>query len=84
MKINWEVRVKNKLFWLAIIPAMLLLIKAVAAFFGVQLDIVDINAKLKDIVEAAFIVLALLGIVNDPTTKGTSDSDRAMNYKNPN
>ena len=31
MKINWKVRIKNKLFWLAFIPAVLTLIRAVAA-----------------------------------------------------
>ena len=31
MKINWTVRLKNKTFWLALIPAVLLLVQAVAA-----------------------------------------------------
>lgn len=32
--INWIVRVKNKNFWLAAIPALLLLVQTVAALFG--------------------------------------------------
>ena len=84
MRINWEVRVKNKLFWLAIIPAVLLVVKAVANAVGIQIEVADISAKLVAVVEAVFAVLALLGVVNDPTTKGTSDSDRAMQYDSPN
>lgn len=82
--INWKVRLKNKTFWLAIIPAVLMLIQAVAAVFGFALDLGDIGNKLLTIVEAVFMVLGIVGIVNDPTTVGLSDSARAMNYTEPN
>ena len=82
--INWKVRLKNKAFWLAIIPAVLMLIQAVAAVFGFTLDLGDIGNKLLTIVEAVFMVLGIVGIVNDPTTAGLSDSARAMNYTEPN
>lgn len=39
--INWKVRLRNKAFWLAVIPAALLLIQAVAALFGYTLDLGD-------------------------------------------
>lgn len=81
--INWTVRIKNKNFWLAVIPAVLLLIQAVAAVFGFTLDLGDIGNKLIAVVNAAFGVLVVLGVVNDPTTAGMSDSNRAMNYKKP-
>jgi phi LC3 family holin len=84
MRINWEVRVKNKLFWLAIIPSVLLVVKAIANAVGIQIEVADMSAKLAAVVEAVFGVLALLGVVNDPTTKGASDSDRAMQYDSPN
>ena len=85
MKINWVVRLKNKSFWLAIIPAVLLLIQAVAAVVGFQLDFGDISDKLISVVNAVFVVLSILGIVNDPTTDGIiSDSTRAMTYTTPN
>lgn len=82
--INWKVRIKNKHFWLAIIPAALLLIQAVAAVFGYTLDLGDIGAKLLAVVDAVFVVLSILGIVTDPTTKGISDSERALTYTKPN
>lgn len=81
--INWKVRVKNKWFWLALIPAVLILIRAVAALFGFALDLTETGDKLAAVVEAIFTVLAILGIVVDPTTEGVQDSMLAMTYKTP-
>ena len=79
-KINWSVRIKNKQFWLALIPAVLLLVQVVAAVFGYTLDLGDLGNKLLAVVNALFAVLAILGVVNDPTTAGLRDSTRAMGY----
>jgi phi LC3 family holin len=81
--INWKVRVKNRNFWLALIPAVLLLIQAVTAVFGVSIDLGDLGDKLIAVVNAAFVVLAILGIVTDPTTSGISDSQQALTYDKP-
>lgn len=81
--INWKVRIKNKNFWLALIPAVLLLIQAVCNVFGIAVDFQILSGKLIAVVEAAFVVLAILGIVTDPTTEGISDSDLAMTYEIP-
>lgn len=83
MKINWIVRIRNYNFWLTIIPAVLLLIQAVASVFGFTLDFGALGDKLLTVVNAVFTVLAILGIVTDPTTKGVSDSERAMTYIEP-
>lgn len=81
--INWKVRVQNKSFWLSLIPAVLLLIQVVAAVFGYQLDLGDLGNRLLAVVNALFAVLAILGVVTDPTTPGVSDSVRAMGYTEP-
>lgn len=81
--INWLVRIKNKNFWLAIIPALLVLVQVVAALFGYSLDLGDIGNKLIAVVDAVFVVLAILGIVVDPTTEGVSDSKQALTYTEP-
>lgn len=81
--INWLVRVKNKAFWIALIPAMLLLIQVVAAVFGIQIDLGDLGNKLLDVVNAVFMVLAILGVVTDPTTAGITDSTQALEYTEP-
>lgn len=83
MKINWTVRIKNKNFWITVIPALLLFIQVVAAVFGITLDLGDLGNKLLAVVNAAFAVLSILGIVTDPTTAGISDSDQAMTYEKP-
>lgn len=81
--INWKVRMKNKTFWLALIPAVLLLIQVVAAVFGYTLDLGALGDKLLAVVNALFAVLTILGIVTDPTTKGVSDSAQALTYEKP-
>lgn len=81
--INWSVRFKNKTFWLALIPAVLLLIQVVAAVFGYALDLGALGDKLLAVVNALFAVLVILGVVTDPTTAGVSDSEQAMTYETP-
>jgi phi LC3 family holin len=83
MNINWIVRIKNKEFWLALIPAVLLLIQVIAAPFGYEWDFVVLNEQLTAIINAVFGVLAILGIVTDPTTAGVTDSKQALTYTTP-
>ena len=81
--INWLVRIRNKTFWLTLIPAVLLLVQVVAAPFGYQWDFGVLNEQLATIVNAVFSVLVILGVVNDPTTAGTTDSAQALTYTEP-
>ena len=81
--INWKVRIKNEKFWIAFIPALFILMQTVAAVFGIHLDMGETVNRLLDVVNAVFTVLAIVGIVNDPTTAGLSDSARALTYTKP-
>ena len=81
--INWKVRMRNKTFWLSLIPAVLLLAQVAAAVFGVNLDLGDLGNRLLAVVNALFAVLTILGVVNDPTTAGVSDSSSALTYDKP-
>ena len=83
MSINWKVRLRNKTFWLSLIPAVLLLVQVIAAVFGYTLDLGDLGNKLLAVVNALFAVLSVLGVVTDPTTKGVSDSEQALSYEEP-
>lgn len=83
MNINWTVRIKNKAFWLALIPAVLLLIQVIAAPFGYEWDFLVLNEQLTAIINAVFGVLAILGVVTDPTTAGVTDSKQALTYTAP-
>lgn len=81
--INWKVRINNKNFWLAIIPALALVVQAVAAVFGYTINLETMVGKLCAVVDAVFAVLVIIGIVNDPTTAGIGDSQRAKTYAEP-
>ena len=83
MNINWKVRLKNKAFWAALIPAVLLLTTQVAAIFGITLDFGVLQEQLIAVVGTVFTLLAILGIVVDPTTEGVGDSLQAMGYEHP-
>lgn len=83
MKINWMVRIKNKQFWLALIPALALVAQAIAAVFGYTIDLTTMVGKLQAVVNAVFALLVILGIVVDPTTNGVGDSERALGYLKP-
>ena len=81
MKINWKVRLKQPSFWIATIPVVITFVYSVLALMGI------VPAITQDAVQNLFLalvaVLAQFGIVVDPTTKGVSDSDRAMKYDKP-
>ena len=81
--INWTVRFRNKTFWVSLIPAVLLLVQGVAAVFGYTLDLGALGDRLLCVVNALFAVLAVLGVVTDPTTAGVGDSQQAMGYDTP-
>ena len=82
--INWKVRIKNKAFWLAIIPALLLLAQQICGMFGIHLDTAGISEQLVSAIGTVFAILSLLGVVNDPTTSGmVRDSQQAMSYEEP-
>ena len=83
MKLNWKVRIRNKAFWLAVIPAAALVAQAVASVFGYTVDLTTMVGKLQAVVNAVFALLVILGIVVDPTTEGVGDSERALGYEEP-
>ena len=81
MKINWKVRLRNKV-WLA---AMIALAVSFVYDLLAMLEVVPPVAEDK-VMSIAELVLALLtgvGVLIDPTTSGASDSDRAMLYDEP-
>ena len=71
-KINWSVRLKNKNFWLALVPALALLAQAFANIFNLTLEFGDTVDKILVFINVLFAFLVLIGIVNDTTTAGLS------------
>ena len=83
MNINWKVRIRNHQFWVSVIPALALVIQAVAAVFGWMLNFTSLIGKLIAVADAVFALLVILGIVVDPTTAGIGDSEQALGYEAP-
>ena len=81
--INWKVRIRNKLFWLSVIPAVFLVVQMALAIFGISVDFAELQGKILALVDAVFALLAVLGVTVDMTTKGIADSARAMYYEVP-
>lgn len=81
MKINWKVRLQHKQFWMALIALLIVLANQIAGIFHV--DITIYNEQVTAITETVLSILALLGIVIDPTSSGVSDSYQAMRYEKP-
>lgn len=87
-KINWKVRAKNPHFWVQIVTAIIVTIIGYAGISGSE---VTTWAKLIDLVVMAvsnpyclmLVAVAVWNAINDPTTKGLSDSDKALTYNEP-
>lgn len=82
MKINWKLRLQNKFTLTTLVLGFVAIVYQILGAFNVapaitQNDAVQIIAMIIDL-------LVILGVVVDPTTKGISDSDRAMDYTEPN
>lgn len=80
MKINWKVRLLSVKFWLALVPASLLVVQTVAAVFGYNWDFANLGKELTAVVNAVFALLTIVGVAVDPTTQGLSDSQQALTY----
>ena len=81
MKINLKVRMKNPIFWLTIIPAVLTCVYTILGCFNVVPSISQdtiVNAF-----TALVTTLSTLGVLVDPTTSGMGDSERALSYTEP-
>lgn len=81
MKINWKVRFKNGTFVLTFAALVLSFVYNVLGMLEVVPPISEDAAV--SVVAGVVQVLAALGIVTDPTTKGVKDSERAMTYTKP-
>ena len=80
-KINWKVRLKNKL-WLAAFASLFI------TFIYGLLELLDVVPSISEgrtieIVQSVLTVLGLIGVVTDPTTAGIGDSERALGYDEP-
>ena len=74
-KINWRVRLRNKTFWLTLVPLLVLLTQ--------QLGLNWVPDNWESIFSTVMAILTVVGIINDPTTAGITDSEQALSYYEP-
>ncbi len=79
--INWKVRLKNKVWLMTAIPVVCGAIYAVLGLLGIVPSIAE--TEIENVLITIVGALAVLGIVEDPTTAGLKDSERAMTYETP-
>ena len=86
--INWKVRIKNPVFWVQIVTAVVL---PILAYLGLSwedmttweaLGAVFIQAVRNPVIIVS-VAVSVWNALNDPTTKGLSDSELAMSYDTP-
>ena len=80
-KINWQVRMRKKTFWVAIVSALAVFANNILQAFG--LDYENGIQQTVNGVAGLLTILASAGIIIDPTTKGTGDSPIALTYDKP-
>lgn len=81
MKINWTVRLKNKTWLLAFMGAIVAFIYQILGMVGIVPPVAEDNVT--QIIGLVVNLLVALGIVQDPTTAGMSDSVQALDYTAP-
>lgn len=89
MKINWKVRFNNPVFWTNLAMAVVL---PILAYLGLNWEDMTtwaaLGAVLVQAVQNPVIVVSVIvsvwNLLNDPTTSGLSDSQRALTYEKPN
>lgn len=77
--INWKIRLQNKTFVLTLLTTVLAFVYNILGMFDIVPKISE--SEVTTIITTLVNLLALLGILIDPTTKGLGDSDRVLNKK---
>ena len=84
MKINWKVRVKNPYFWFGLVAIILTAVGAEPEIFtSWEILVTQIKDLLGNPFALGFVVAAIVGYINDPTTSGITDSQQALGYSKP-
>lgn len=78
MKLNIKARLKNKTFLISMSVLIVSLVYRVLSLMDVFPSVSE--SEILELVSMAVNVLALVGVVVDPTTEGINDSERAMTY----
>ncbi|MDE3839136.1 phage holin [Bacillus methanolicus] len=86
--INWKVRFQNRIWAISFLSQIMLVAQIILPVLN-SLGVTDfqlteeVKSEILTLANSVFIILSMLGIIQDPTTKGFQDSDRAMKYDKP-
>lgn len=89
MEINWIVRFNNPVWWFQVFLAIF---SPLLAYYGLNYNQLTTWDTVFDLLKNALsnpyvlglIIINVFNTINDPTTKGLSDSVRALKYIKPN
>lgn len=81
MNINWKVRFKNKVWLTGFIAAIVAFVYNMLEMFEIVPAVSE--GMVLQAAQAVLLILTSIGVLVDPTTKGMSDSERALSYKEP-
>jgi phi LC3 family holin len=86
--VNWGVRLKNKAWVIAFVSQIMIVAQVILEGMNMlgwtTFRLTEqVQNEVLILVNGIFLILSMLGIVQDPTTKGYGDSERAMTYKEP-
>lgn len=79
--VNVKVRLKNPVFLVTFITAIIAFIYQILGMFDVVPAVSEDSVV--QVVGIVINILTAMGILVDPTTKGIGDSQRALNYDKP-
>lgn len=84
MNINWSVRLKNPYFWIGLLGVILTAMGVEPSTLTSWTAVIN---SLKSFISNPYmivsVIVAVLGVINDPTTKGITDSTQALSYTKP-
>lgn len=81
--INWKIRLQSKTFWTGLIGVIGTFVMSFASLLGLSIDTSGVESVATMVVSSVFAVLAIAGVIVDPTTSGLSDSAQALTYESP-
>lgn len=81
MKVNWKVRMKKKSFWLAVVSILGIIIINLGETFGI--DYSNFVDRWTGAITSILGALTAIGVIDDMTSKGGSDTPMAMTYDEP-
>lgn len=78
MKINWKARFKNKTFVITFVTLIVAFVYQTLGLLGIVPTVSE--STVANILTVIVNILATFGVLVDPTTPGTADSERALTY----